>query len=194
MLQYDERPLNAEEQEFFRGLYQKHYTALCDYVYRLGFGREAAEDYVQDAFATAMRRIEDTRNAGNPGMYLKQILKNVVGYQLRSLRYAINLQKRLRDGVAQSQREQYEDELKIETLYKGTISDEELDLLTRFYLKGWSQKELAAEMAVSENAVQQRIKRAKQRLRSALEEDKPHGSEKPLAQSNIPEERRTEIC
>ena len=163
-------------------------------MYRLGFEREAAEDCVQDAFAVAIRRINDIRNAKNPGMYLNQVLKNVIGYQLRSLRYAINLQKKLQDGVAQSQRDQCNDELKIETLYQGAISDEELHLLTRFYLKGWSQKELAAEMCISENAVQQRIKRAKQRLRSALEEDKPPGLEHSLAPSNIQEERRTEKC
>ena len=93
MLKTGERPLRPEEQEFLCGLYQNHYKALFDCAYQLGIGREAAEDYVHDAFATAIRHIEDIKKSTNPRRYLKQALKNTIGYKLRSLRYAINLQR-----------------------------------------------------------------------------------------------------
>ena len=56
MLKDGERPLETGEQTFFQGLYQDHYRALFSYAYHLGVGREAAEDYVQEAFLTALRQ------------------------------------------------------------------------------------------------------------------------------------------
>ena len=193
MLQSGGRPLTAEEQELFRNLYKIHYQALCEYAYRMGIGQDVAEDCVQDAFVMAIRHIEDIKKSNNPRWYLIQALKYVVGYQLRSMRYAVKLQKNLQTSLDQHNNESLANQLQPETLYRGAISNEELDLLIRFYLKGLSQKELAGEMAISENAVQQRIKRAKQHLRSALEE-KPPGSDKPLVSNSKQEGRRTEKC
>ena len=175
MGQNGDRPLITEEQEFLQGLYQRHYRALFDYAYRLGVGREAAEDYAQDAFLAAVRHIEDIKKSKNPRKYLNQVLKNVIGYRLRSLRYALDLQKKLQEGLENPKDESYPDVLKPETEYHGIISDEELALLIRFYLDGWTQKDLAEQLGISENACRLRIRRAKKHLKSALEEDKPPG-------------------
>lgn len=190
MLKNGERPLSKEEQEFLRGLYKTHYKALFICAYQLGIGREAAEDYVQDAFTMAIRHIEDIKKSNNPRKYLKQALKNVIGYQFRSLRYAINLQKKLMDDLDSSHREQYTDELQPETLYRGAINGEELSLLLRFYLDGWTQKELAEELGISENACKKRIGRAKAHLRSALADTKPPGAEDSLFPDSISTEGR----
>lgn len=185
-----ERPLAAEEREFFRRLYEAHYRALYDYTYQLGVGKDTAEDYVQDAFLVALRRIEDIRKSENPRGYLYQVLKNVIGYRFRSLRYAINLQKRLQEDGERSREASRGDELPPETLYRGAIGDGELELLIRFYLEGWPQKALAAEMGISVNAVQKRIARAKEHLRRALEDPGPPGPDKPPDPGGIREERR----
>ena len=192
VLKDGERPLKAEEQEFLRGLYQNHYQALFDYAYQLGIGREAAEDYVQDAFMTVIRHIEDIRKTRSPRMYLNQALKNVIGYRLRSIRYAVSLQRKLQEQSDLSQSERQTDEIRPETLFCGAISEAELHLLIRFYLEGWSQKELAEELGISENACQKRITRAKEHLRTALEEAKPPGQDDPLTTGDTLLERRTE--
>lgn len=165
-----ERPLETEEQAFFRKLYRDHYRALFGYAWQLGIGREAAEDYVQDAFLVALQHIEALKNSENPRGYLQQTLKYVIGYQLRCMRYAVNLQQKLLE-LEPSPEEHYSDAIGPETLYRGAISDDELELLLRFYREGWSQKELAADLGISLNACKKRIQRAKERLRSALEED-----------------------
>ncbi len=192
MLNDGERPLKEEEQEFLRGLYQNHYQALFDYAYQLGIGREAAEDYVQDAFMTVIRHIEDIRKTRSPRMYLNQALKNVIGYRLRSIRYAVNLQKKLREQPDLFREGQHTDELPPETLFHGAISEAELTLLIRFYLEGWSQKELAQEMGISENACQKRITRAKLHLRSALEGAGPPDPKSMSDTDETPAERRRE--
>ena len=164
-----ERPLKAEEQAYFQELFQSHYSALTSYACQLGFPREAAEDYVQDVFLAAIRHIEDIRRCANPRGYLQQILKNVIGYRLRSLRYALALQNRLRER--ERQKGPFAEELPPGSLYRGAVADEDLSLLLRFYLEGWSQRELAKELGISENAVKMRLKHARERLRRALEED-----------------------
>ena len=192
MPKFGERPLNSDEQAFLHRLYQKHYPALYDYTYQLGVGKDVAEDYVQDTFMVAIRHIEAIKKSENPRGYLYQVLKNVIGYQLRSLRYAVNLQKKLQEDQDNAPDELYTDELRPETLYHGAVSDEELRLLIRFYTEGWSQKELAKEMDISENACQKRIARAKQHLQRALEETGPPGPDDPLAANLITPERRQE--
>ena len=97
----------------------------------------------------------------------------MIGYQFRSLGYAVNLQKKLQADMDKPPDEAYPPELRTETLYRGAVSDAERKLLIRFYLEGWSQKELADAMGISDNACKLRIKRAQARLRNALEEDKP---------------------
>jgi len=165
-----ERPLETEEQAFFRELYQSHYAALVSCACQLGFPREAAEDYVQDAFLAAIRHIADIRLCANPRGYLQQILKNVIGYRLRSLRYALELQRKLEEREL-LRAGPPPDALPPEALYRGAIGDRDLRLLTRFYLEGWSQKDLAGELGISENAVKMRLKHARERMRRALEED-----------------------
>ena len=187
-----ERPLMEEERNFLRGLYQNHYRALFDYACHLGIGREAAEDYVQDAFMTAIRHIGELRQAKNPRRYLNQALKNVIGYRLRSIRYAVGLQKKLQDEAERLAAEPHRDELSPETLLGGSVNEAELKLLIRFYLEGWSQKELAEEMGISENACQKRITRAKLHLRSALEGDRPPDRKDAPAPDDTPAERRRE--
>ena len=134
----------------------------------------------------AIRHIDEIKKSRNPRGYLRQALKYVIGYQLRSLRYAIKLQKKLQDDLGHAQDEGDSDALQIETLYQGAIRDEELRLLIRFYLDGWPQRDLAEELGISEEACKKRIRRAKERLRSALqEEDKPPGPEIPGSKDSV---------
>ena len=170
-----ERPLETEEQAFFRELYQSHYPALVSCACQLGFSREAAEDYVQDAFLAAIRHTADIRRCANPRGYLQQTLKNVIGYRLRSLRYALDLQRKLEERELRRREGPPSDDLPPQSLYRGAVGDKDLHLLIRFYLEGWSQRELARELGISENAVKMRLKHARERLRKALEEDGKNG-------------------
>ena len=126
MLKDSEHPLSPEEQEFFRELYISYYNALFVCAYQLGIGREAAEDYVHDAFTIAIRHIEDIKKSNNPKQYLRQALKNVIGYQLRSMRYALKLQQKIEKSLDTFQNEHYTDDLNLETMYRGTISKDHL--------------------------------------------------------------------
>ena len=166
----DPRRLDSREREYLHGLYTAHSPALRFYLRRLGYRGDAAEDWVQETFLIAIRRIDVLRASADPGAYLLGILRNVIGYHLRSMKYAEGIVERLRAGSGEDE-EGRRDELEPETLYRGLVSDEELKLLLAFYLLGRSQKELAEELGIELNACKKRIQRAKEHLRAALERD-----------------------
>ena len=159
--------LVLSQRDYIQALYLEHYAALESYVLGLGFSEDAAEDWLQETFLVAIRRIETLQICKSPRAYLIRILRNVIGYHLRSLKYAAELANRLREP-----KEEYLDEVAPEVLYRGMVRDEELRLLLRFYRDGCSQKELAEELGIDLNACKKRIQRAKAHLLAALEQDK----------------------
>lgn len=159
--------LEKAEREFIHALYLEYYPALRSYAAVMGFRGDGAEDLLQDTFLAAIRRISVLRACENPRAYLIQILRNMIGYRLRSLKYAAELADKLQKAGS----EEYRDELGPEVLYRGLIGDEDLRLLLRFYVDGLSQKELAEELGVDLGACKMRLKRARERLRAALKQE-----------------------
>ena len=137
-LKNNDHQLNREEQRFVHDLYEKHFVALLNYARRLGFRNEVAEDYVQDTFLVVVRHIDEMVSCRSPRAYLIKVLKNTIGYNLRSIRYASSLTEKLakKNHYARVRGEGIE-ELEPETLYRGLISDEDLDLLIQYYQNGW---------------------------------------------------------
>lgn len=168
----DQEPLRLEsaEREYIRALYTEHYRALRGYAGAMGFRGDAAEDLLQETFLTAIRRVEALRRCRNPRAYLMQILRNVIGYRLRSMKYASELEEKLLRQGGEEAREG-RDALEPEVLYRGLISDGELRLLLRFYQDGLTVQELAREQGLTPGACKMRLKRAREHLRSALETD-----------------------
>ncbi len=164
--------LGKAEREHIHALYLAHSPALTSYARSLGFSRDAAEDLLQETFLAAVRRIDALRSCAYPRAYLMQILRNVVGYRLRSMKYAAGLEEKLqREARERAGPEGPEEGLGPEVLYRGLIGDSELRLLLRFYVEGRSVGELARELEIDPGACKMRIKRARERLRAALEKD-----------------------
>ena len=162
------RRLESAEREYLHALCLEHYPALRRYIYHLGFRGEAADDWLQETFLTAIRRIDVLRAHENPGAYLTQILRNVIGHELRRVQYAARIAERLQTEELTGS-EGYRDELDPAIQYRGLVSDEELQLLLRYYLEGRSRKELARELGIDIEACGKRIQRAKAHLKAAME-------------------------
>ena len=167
----NERKLNMEEQLFVHELYNSHFKALLNRARRLGFVDEIAEDYVQETFLIAIKRIDDVKTCRNPRAYLTKILKNVIGYNLRQMHSASRLLKRIQDQNADSPLSGARiEELDPETLYRGAVSAEELRLLVQFYQEGKTSQEIAGESGISVEACKKRVLRAREHLRHILDE------------------------
>ena len=161
--------LGGEERAFIQALYLDHYPALQSYICRLGFPEDAAEDWLQETFLTAIRRIEMLHLCQNPRAYLVQILRNVIGYHLRRAKYAAELLEKLRP--ADQEGAAYRDELAPELLFRGLVREDELQLLLRVYRDGVPRKELAEELGIDPDTCNKRIQRARAHLLAALERD-----------------------
>ena len=162
--------LEKAEREYIHALFLAHSRDLRNYAVSLGFRGDTPEELVQETFLTAIRRIDALRDCASPKAYLIQILRNVIGYRLRSMKYADGLAEKLREA-GPAEEEQYRDELDPEILYRGLVSDGELRLLLRFYRDGCPQKELAEELGIDLGALKMRLKRARDHLKAALEQE-----------------------
>ena len=167
----NDHQLNHEEQRFVHDLYEQHFVALLNYARRLGFRDEVAEDYVQDTFVVVVRHIDEVKNCRSTRAYLIKVLKNTIGYNLRSIRYASSLKEKLAKKKQYTRaREPGIEELEPETLYRGLISDEDLDLLIQYYQNGWSLKELAVKLGITYETCKKRLLRAREHLRRVLDD------------------------
>ena len=162
--------LESAERRYIQELYLNHYPALQRAAWNLGFRGEAVEDWLQETFLIAILRIDALKACSSPGAYLMQILRNVIGHHLRRKKQAVLVMEKLQ-VAGTADRENYQDEEDPATLYRGLVSDEELRLLIRFYLEGWSQKDLARELGIDMEACSKRIQRAKAHLKAAMERD-----------------------
>ena len=174
----EKSPLRLEkaEREYIHALYLEHAPALRRCVRGLGFPGETAEDLLQDTFLAAMGRVEVLRDCQNPRAYLFAILRNVIGYRLRSAKNAARLLERLRGSGEEEGPEGYRDELSPELLYRGLIGEEELRLLLSVYLEGRAVKDVARELGIAPGACYMRLKRAREHLRAAMEQEGLGGS------------------
>ena len=89
----DRRQLETAEQAYIHRLCLDHYPALRRYAWSLGFRGEAVDDWLQETFLVAIRRIDVLKAQENPGAYLVRILRNVIGHELRRMKYAARLAK-----------------------------------------------------------------------------------------------------
>ena len=164
--------LGKAEREYIHALYLEHSPVLRRCAARLGFPEDTADDLLQETFLTAIRRVDALRECQNPRAYLFRILRNVIGYRLRSAKYAGEILERLRkERTAEADPAGYRDELSPELLYRGLIGEEELRLLLQVYLEGKPVKEAARELGIDPGACYMRLKRARERLRAAMEKD-----------------------
>ena len=167
--------LGKAEREYIHALYLEHAPTLRRCARGLGFAGDTAEDLLQETFLTAIRRVEVLRECQNPRAYLFAILRNVIGNRLRSAKNAARLLERLRGG-GEDGPEGYRDELSPELLYRGLIGEEELRLLLSVYLEGRAVKDVARELGIAPGACYMRLKRAREHLRAALEQEGLRGN------------------
>ena len=152
--------------ELISSLYAEHYQDLLRLARRLGYNRDLAEDLVQETFEIVLRSPEKLIASDSKKAWLFGILRKRIDYVNRSAEYAEKLQRRLEHSYVGAST----DELKLTTLYGGSIDKEDLELLIGFYVEGRNHKELAEKYGFSPANCRKHIQRAKERLRRLLEE------------------------
>ncbi len=148
--------------EYYRHLVQYATILLARSPYPTNPDR--AEEIVQEAFATACSKWESFMTSPNPigWLYL------AVNYIARN---AMRADVRWCSHVIQEPEDEYFTfgqtpppgaALELE----GFISEDEMALLKRLYLEGFTYEEVAQDMGISRNALAKRVSRIKERFRN----------------------------
>ncbi|MGA7096699.1 MAG: RNA polymerase sigma factor [Acidimicrobiia bacterium] len=162
-------------QERFDHLFERHFDEICRYCVRR-LGVDDGEDAAAEVFAVAWRRIDDmpTDSAVRPWLY--GVAFRVVGNQYRGRRRRARLTRRLESdlvgpGGRVGSGGDTHSELVLVAL--GKLSDVDQELLRLHSWDGLTRTEIAQVLGINENAVDQRLHRARTRLRARFEQLEP---------------------
>lgn len=156
----------------FSQIYNSYSKQMYSVVLRILQDKEEAEDIIQESFITAFEKIENFRQESTFGAWLKRIVINKAINQIKKRK--LNIED-IDENEAESLME--ENEIQYPTLSINEIKNGIKLLpngyrvvLSLFLLEGYSHKEIAEEMGISESTSKTQYKRAKLKLRDLLGE------------------------
>ena len=152
-----ENPSAEELRELVDSLYRENVKKLVERAQRCGCSPDYAEDIVQEVFRTATIKAADLYASPNRIGWLMRTLRHKIGDNFRAMKCA----QRLKEQMEKRNTDTYNDQLDPQILYKGMVSDEELDLIIRFYVKGYSIQAIAESLGIGYETCKKRIQRAK---------------------------------
>jgi RNA polymerase sigma-70 factor (ECF subfamily) len=155
--------------ETFDSLFEAHHTEIFRYcVRRLGI--EDAEDATAEVFVVAWRRQRELPTIDSRRAWLYGVAHKVVANLQRSRHRRQRLLSRLERSAVSPETEPSDLQV-LEALDMLNKSDQELLRLTAW--EGLSRSEIATVLGIKENAVDQRLHRARARLRQRYERIAP---------------------
>jgi RNA polymerase sigma-70 factor (ECF subfamily) len=150
----------------FDPLFEAYYGEIYRYCLRR-LGRDDAEDATADVFAVAWRRIGEMPEGEMRRSWLYGVAYHVIGNQYRGRRRRSRLTARLagtRAEPSQSDGSAGEFEDLLDAL--GRLSQTDQELLRLWAWEGLTRAEMARVLGINENAVDQRLHRARARLKA----------------------------
>lgn len=157
----------------FEPVFEAHYQAIYRYCVRR-LGRSEAEDATADVFAVAWRRLDELPSGEAGRAWLFGVAHRVVGNRYRSRRRQRTLSARLKAMTAnrksQGALEPAPDpgvEILLAALNGLSATDREMLRLSSW--DGLSRDEIASVLGIKQNAVDQRLHRARARLKVRFE-------------------------
>jgi RNA polymerase sigma-70 factor, ECF subfamily len=159
----------AFEQLVRRHLDTAHAVALAELA-----DPKDAEDAVQDAFITALERLDDCRDPAAFGAWLRQIVRNRARTVRRreKIRQTEQLETAVL-GTSASNPARDLERLQLRTRLEealGTLTTTQRTVVLMHDLEGYRHREIAAELGIPEGTVRSHLFFARRTLRSRLED------------------------
>ncbi|MDP9494019.1 MAG: sigma-70 family RNA polymerase sigma factor [Actinomycetota bacterium] len=156
----------------FDPLFQAHYDAIYRYCVRR-LGRSDAEDAAADVFAVAWRRIDELPPDDKSRAWLFGVAHKVVGNQYRSRSRRSRLSTRLDATATDGGRTESDpgpsDEVELLHEALNELSSNDRELLRLSAWDDLTRSEIAYVLGIRENAVDQRLHRARSRLKTRFD-------------------------
>ena len=149
--------------EVLRKIYRDTVDELYGYISRrTGADRELSEDVVQEAYIRALDNWSAQGVPEQPVAWLKTVARNLLLSHYRKSR-----PRAVADPQDMSEVEFSTDPATAAAVHQalGVLKTEQACLIESFHFEGKAVKEIAAEMEISERAVEGRLRRAREALR-----------------------------
>ena len=155
----------AENVKLFDSLFASYHESVLRYCVRR-LGPSEAEDAAADVFAVAWRRLEEIPDGESARAWLIGVAYKVVGNRYRSRRRGARLRERLRSETMSSTAVESEVPLQSILLALEELSPADRELIRLASWDGLSRSEIAHVLGIRVNAVDQRMHRARGRLKN----------------------------
>lgn len=156
-------------------MYQDTVHPLYGYVSkRTGGIRELTEDIVQESYLRALNNWNRKSLPESPQAWLQRVARNILIDYVRKKKGDRKLDTNLNPGS--SSHRSKEPFQSLDTfLAISSLGRKKAKILEAFYYDGMSVREIAKTMEISERAVEGKLRRARQSLKSLLPEIKSNG-------------------
>ncbi|HKZ18927.1 MAG TPA: sigma-70 family RNA polymerase sigma factor [Acidimicrobiia bacterium] len=162
-------PRDIDSGHKFESLFADHYLAVYRYCLRR-LGPADSEDAAAEVFAVAWRRLEQVPTGEPVRSWLLAVAYRVVGNHYRGRRRRVRLSDRLRSEREQVVEPEVSDpEVRLLRRALDSLRSDDRELLRLSAWDGLSNAEIATVIGVKQNAVDQRLFRARERLRGRVE-------------------------
>ncbi len=156
----------AGDADAFSELFERHYSMIYAFAYRLCFDKGDAQDVAQETFVKAARSLGSFHGKSSFKQWLYRIALNASHDSNRRL----NRKERLAEVLSGAQRnfERGADYTGLQCALEK-LPDDLRETVTLVYYEGMNHAEAARILGCAETTVSWRILRAKRRLKSFLE-------------------------
>lgn len=166
--------MRPEQSEFFERFYRDHFDELVIYANTFLHNSDHAKIATQDAFHTAVRKIDDFMDSPNPIGWMKKTVKNTVRNMIRARERQIKMVISLEElPVEPSSTDKYDIMPSVLDECGRVLSKEEVYLLRRIAIDGVTYVEMSDELGISVWACRKRVQRMMDRLRKDWKPDAP---------------------
>jgi RNA polymerase sigma-70 factor, ECF subfamily len=167
-----DRPAVAEEPSGLEALVRVSEQALGRFLAQIMRDRFLAEDVLQETLLVAVERRAELASVENPRAWLFGVARNRALVALRGLRRARAALDRLGRGGGDTA--DPADAVAVRDLLVRVLSPDDRMLVVLRYVHSFSAADLATMTGRSEDAVRQRLSRARRRLLAAFENGDDH--------------------
>ena len=155
-----------KDEKAFELLYNFYYKRIVAQLAK-GFGKEFAEDVVQEFFIRLVKFDKKYEYINNPTAWVYKCCENIAKTKLAKENYKISFNEEI--GVSSA----LDFDFDFENAFIGTelnkLDDISKDIIILHYWKGYSFEEISEILGITYDAIRQRHKRLKKKLKNILQ-------------------------
>lgn len=152
-----------ESREAFIRFYQENRGFLERYIQRKIDRSSQMEDVLQETFYEAYKRRAMLAEHPNPTGWLVETARRILLAQRRKNR-EWELDGEMAERIPDGRAELYFERVEFEMLLSAALPERDRELFYLFFLKGYSQRELARLFGLTESSIKNRIYRIRRHL------------------------------